>query len=161
MNHNCSNWKDALLEAALTENIAGELQGHLSHCSACTQKLAILQTRRERMDEVLPLLASHRGPSPQFQARVLAAAEAQHPQRNVLRRPWLLAAAAVMMAVIVMVMVHRSTVSSPTEAELAAAQKLAQWHAPSDALLAVPGQEILRNVPKLGESYLKSSMPNQ
>ena len=50
MNHNCSNWKDALLEAALTENIAGELQGHLSHCSACTQKLAILQTRRERMN---------------------------------------------------------------------------------------------------------------
>ena len=38
--------------------------------------------------------------------------------------------------------------------ELAAAQKLAEWRAPSDALLATPGQEIVKTTPKLGESYL-------
>jgi hypothetical protein len=38
--------------------------------------------------------------------------------------------------------------------ELAAAQKLAEWRAPSDGLLATPGQEILRTMPKIGESYL-------
>jgi hypothetical protein len=39
--------------------------------------------------------------------------------------------------------------------DLAAAQKLAEWRAPSDVLLATPGQEILRTSPKLGESYLR------
>jgi len=38
--------------------------------------------------------------------------------------------------------------------ELAAAQKLAEWRAPSDGLLVTPGQEILRTMPRLGESYL-------
>jgi hypothetical protein len=38
--------------------------------------------------------------------------------------------------------------------ELAALQKLTEWRAPSDALLATPGQEILRTMPRLGESYL-------
>ncbi len=37
--------------------------------------------------------------------------------------------------------------------ELAAAQKLAEWRAPSDGLLVTPGQEILRTMPRLGESY--------
>jgi hypothetical protein len=39
--------------------------------------------------------------------------------------------------------------------ELAAAQKLAEWRAPSDGLLATPGQEILQKMPRLGESYLR------
>ncbi len=162
MNDNCSKWKDPLLEAALAENIAGELQDHLSHCAGCTRKLALLRARRERMDNILPLLGSQRGPSLEFQARVLAAAEAQDPRRNVLRQPWLFAtAAAVIVIAMVMAIVRLPKFAGPSQAELAAAQKLSQWHAPSDALLSVPGQEILRNVPKLGESYLKFSVPKQ
>jgi hypothetical protein len=38
--------------------------------------------------------------------------------------------------------------------ELAAAQKLAEWRAPSDGLLKTPGQEILMTTPRLGNSYL-------
>jgi hypothetical protein len=38
--------------------------------------------------------------------------------------------------------------------ELAAAQRLAEWRAPSDGLLVTPGREILRTMPRLGESYL-------
>ncbi len=40
------------------------------------------------------------------------------------------------------------------ETELAAAEKLAEWRAPSDVLLETPGREILRTTPRLGESYL-------
>lgn len=40
------------------------------------------------------------------------------------------------------------------EEELAAAERLAEWRAPSDGLLATPGQEMLRTMPRLGESYL-------
>jgi hypothetical protein len=38
--------------------------------------------------------------------------------------------------------------------ELANAQKLAEWRAPSDSLLLTPGHEILNTTPKLGKSYL-------
>jgi hypothetical protein len=41
------------------------------------------------------------------------------------------------------------------DAEIVAAERLAEWRAPSDVLLQTPGQEILRTTPKLGESYLK------
>jgi len=39
---------------------------------------------------------------------------------------------------------------------LASAQKLAEWRAPSDVLLAIPGRRILQATPKLGASYLKA-----
>jgi len=57
--------------------------------------------------------------------------------------------------VIGVVMYRRTTQTiSFSVSELAAAQKLAEWRAPSDGLLATPGQEILRTMPRLGESYL-------
>jgi len=41
-----------------------------------------------------------------------------------------------------------------SEDELATAQKLAEWRAPSDGLLQTPGREILNTTPQLGKSYL-------
>ncbi|HEV2963604.1 MAG TPA: hypothetical protein VG649_17385 [Candidatus Angelobacter sp.] len=160
MKNNCSKWKDLLLEAALTEATASELQGHLSECGGCVEQLALLRARRERLDAVLPLLAGKEEPAPDFAARVMAAAEAQDTRKNNLHgRRWLLAAAAaVAVAVITVGVRFRPTVSGPSDTELAVAQKLAQWHAPSDSLLATPGQEILRKMPSLGESYLKFPM---
>jgi anti-sigma factor RsiW len=162
MKNNCSKWKDQLLEAALTETTADELHDHLAECPGCAQKLSLLKARRERLDAVLPLLAGKKEPAPGFGARVLAAAEAQKARKNLLRQPWLLAAAAVIaVALVTVVVLHRPTASRPLDSkatedtERAMAQKLAQWQAPSDALLATPGQEILRKMPDLGESYLK------
>jgi hypothetical protein len=159
MKNNCSKWKDQLLEAALTETTADELHDHLAECPGCAQRLSLLRARRERLDAVLPLLAGKKEPAPGFGARVLAAAEAQKARRNLLRQPWLLAAAAVIAVVLVTIVVlHRPTASRPLnteDTELAMAQKLAQWQAPSDTLLSTPGQEILRKMPNLGESYLK------
>jgi hypothetical protein len=40
------------------------------------------------------------------------------------------------------------------QGELAAAERLAEWRAPSDVLLETPGREILWKTPRLGESYL-------
>ena len=48
---------------------------------------------------------------------------------------------------------HKTAQTSPP-AELAAAEKLAEWQPPSDILLRTPGQEILRTTPRLGESYV-------
>ncbi len=55
---------------------------------------------------------------------------------------------------IIGVTLYRRTTRTVPEDELAAAQKLAEWRAPSDALLVTPGQEILRTMPRLGESYM-------
>jgi len=49
---------------------------------------------------------------------------------------------------------YRRAAQRIPEKELAAVQRLAEWRAPSDVLLATPGQEILRTMPRLGESYL-------
>jgi hypothetical protein len=159
MKNNCSKWKDQLLEAALTETTGSELQDHLSECPGCAEKLFLLRARLERLDAALPLLAGKKEPAPGFGARVLAAAEAQKARKNLLRQPWLLAAAAVIaVALVTVVVLHRPTASrllGTEDTELAMAQNLAQWQAPSDALLAAPGQEILRKMPNLGESYLK------
>ena len=156
MKNDCSKWKDLMLEAALAETAAGELQDHLSECAGCVQQLALLRARRERLDAILPLLAGQQGPSPEFGARVLAAAEGKNPRKKPEMQRWLRAAAAIMVSAFVTVVVLRPpTVLRPSDTDLVVAQKLAQWHAPSDALLATPGQEILSKMPNLGESYLK------
>ncbi|HEV3039579.1 MAG TPA: hypothetical protein VHA33_17540 [Candidatus Angelobacter sp.] len=156
MKNICSKWKDLLLEAALTDSTGSELQKHLSECAGCVQELARLQAQRQRMDAALPLLAGRQEPAPDFAARVMAATEAQHAQRNLHGRRWLFAVATAIVAVLVTaVILHRPAISGPSKAELATAEKLAQWRAPSDALLAIPGQEMLQKIPNLSESYLK------
>ena len=75
-------------------------------------------------------------------------ARAEEPEHRSDRRRFLIWA-----LMIGATMYHRAAQRIP-EKELAAVQRLAEWRAPSDALLATPGQEILRTMPRLGESYL-------
>jgi anti-sigma factor RsiW len=157
MKSNCTNWKDQLLEAALTGTAAAGLEEHVSKCAQCAEELAALRARRERLDALLPLVAQGAEPPAEFRARVLAAAEAaSEAKRGRAWRVWGLAGA---MAVIVATLLigltwHWRAVWTVPETELAAAQKLAEWRAPSDVLLETPGREILRTTPRLGESYL-------
>ncbi len=58
------------------------------------------------------------------------------------------------LAVILGVASYWRTERTVPKNELAAAQKLAEWRAPTDVLLANPGQEILRKMPRLGEAYV-------
>jgi anti-sigma factor RsiW len=157
MKNDCTKWKDDLLEAALTGKAAGGLEEHVLKCANCAEELAALRARRERLDALLPLVAQGAEPPAEFRARVLAAAEpASEAKRGRSWRVWGLAGA---MAVIVATLMigltlHRRAVRTVPETELAAAEKLAEWRAPSDVLLETPGREILRTTPRLGESYL-------
>ncbi|HKW63631.1 MAG TPA: hypothetical protein VJN89_13865 [Candidatus Acidoferrum sp.] len=150
----CKEWKDQLLEAALTEALPAELELHLRNCKACAEDLQNLQATRARQDSLLPLLACGSQPSPDFRARVLAAAaEVEIAQKRTPRwRVWALAGAVAAAAIVFTV--QRGIVRKDNAAELAVAQRLAEWRAPSDSLLKTPGQEILKTTPKLGESYL-------
>ncbi len=152
----CEKWKDQLLEAALTGATAQDLEEHLRACTNCSEELSELRARKARLDAQLPLTAQGAGPSADFRARVLAAAEAASEGKSA--RPWWVwtltgVTAVILAALVIGVTSYRRTATVPGD-ELAAAQTLAEWRAPSDVLLANPGQEILRKMPRLGESYL-------
>jgi hypothetical protein len=152
----CEKWKDHLLEAALAGATAKGLEDHLQACANCSEKLSELRARKARLDALLPLTAQAAGPSPDFRARVLAAAQAASAEKRALWRVWTLAGvtAVILVALVIGVTSYRKTARTVPADELAAAQTLAEWRAPSDVLLANPGQEILRKMPRLGESYL-------
>jgi len=153
MTNACAKWKDQLLEAALTGARPKELELHLRNCKGCAAELRELEAIRARQDSLLPLLVKGSQPSPDFRARVLAAAEAESERERAPRwRVWALAGVTVAAATVFMV--ERGMVRKHEVEELAGAQKLAEWQAPSDSLLKTPGQELLKTTPKLGESYL-------
>ena len=162
MKNDCTKWKEQLLEAALTQEAAPALREHLLTCAMCAAELAALRTQRERLDALLPLVTREAEPSPDFRARVLAAAETAGSARREPRwRTWGLAGVAAMTVVaVVLALMLRSRIAPPApEPDLAAAQKLAEWRAPSDVFLKTPGSEILRSTPKLGASFF--SIPSQ
>jgi anti-sigma factor RsiW len=157
MKRACEKWKDRLLEAALAESAGEELAEHLRTCADCATELKTLEARRARLDALLPLVAQGSEPSVDFRARVLAAAEAAHGIKRTPRwRVWTLAGATATAATVLVLGAwwYRGMAREIPPEEVTAAQKLADWRAPSDSLLATPGQEILRTTPKLGESYL-------
>ena len=158
MKNDCAKCRDLLLEAALTGTAVDVLEEHLKKCADCARELAALRARRERLDTLLPLVARAAEPPVGFRARVLAAAEAASERKGV--RPWRVwvlagATAAVVAALMTGLTLQRRAARTVPDGELVAAEKLAEWRAPSDVLLETPGQEILRTMPRLGESYLK------
>ena len=158
MKNECAKWKSDLLEAALAGSVTRDLEEHLRQCTDCAEELAALRARRERMDAVLPLVAQGAEPSRDFRARVLAAAEDEGHARSMrLWRAWAMTAAtAVVLGALATGLTLRWRAGRTVPAaELAAAQKLAQWQAPSDVLLRSAARGILESTPKLGESYLK------
>jgi anti-sigma factor RsiW len=158
MKKDCAKYREQLLEAAMTGSAGSVLELHLQNCADCTTELAELRARRERLDTLLPLLVRGAEPATEFRAQVLAAAEAASKQeRSHHWRVWVLAGVTAAIATALMAgwILEQRASRLATENEMAAAEKLAQWRAPSDVLLEIPGQEILRATPRLGESYLK------
>jgi hypothetical protein len=152
----CKEWKDQLLEAALTEVMTPDFEEHLRTCANCSTELGDARARKARLDALLPLVARGADPSADFRSRVLAATERAIEEKGA--RTWRTrtlagAMAAVATALIMGVIWYRGASRTIPENELAAAQKLAEWRAPSDTLLATPGGEILRATPRFGDSY--------
>ncbi len=156
MKNACENWKEPLREAALTGTTAKDLEEHLRSCANCSAELDEVRARAARLDALLPLLAQGGEPSADFRARVLAAVAAKEGKRGRPWRVWTLAGATVVLVTLLVVGVTSLRRNGPAipAGEVAAAQKLAEWRAPSDGLLRTPGQEILKGMPRLGQSYL-------
>jgi len=160
--NSCEKWQDALRDAALTGAGTPELFAHLQTCANCSETLKDLEARRARLDALLPMVARGSQPSPDFRARVLAAAEAADERKRFRpSRIWLWTGASAILAVLVLVVALRRQAQPPVSpAELAAAQKLAEWRAPSDAFLSTPGEGFLSSTPKFGQSYFHAPVKN-
>jgi hypothetical protein len=156
MKNDCEKWNDQILEAALTGAASTDFEKHLRGCAICSSALDAARARKAQMDQLLPLVARGAEPPVDFRARVLVAAEAANEGKRARHwRLWTLAGTAAAIVVLVIgVTMYRRTAQAVPEEELAAAQKLAEWRAPSDGLLRTPGQEILKAMPRLGKSYL-------
>ena len=157
MKNPCEIWKDRLLEAILTGTLTAGLEGHLRTCTTCSEELDDIRAREARLETLLPLVAQGSEPSANFRARVLAAADAASEGKRA--RPWRVwawagASAVVVVALMIGMTLRRRAARMIPGDELATAQKLVEWRAPSDGLLVTPGEEILRTMPRLGESYL-------
>jgi anti-sigma factor RsiW len=153
MKNPCVQWKDQLLEAALGAAMGTKLEAHLAQCAHCADELGRLRARRERLDIMLPLIAAAE-PRPELSARILAT-EATNAHRYAIGwRQWAAAAAATGIVMAVMLGRILSQRASQSDLELKRAQELAQWRAPTDVLLRLPGRHFLNTPPKLGESYL-------
>lgn len=152
----CEKWKDQILEAALTGMATPELAEHLRTCAHCAAEWEVLEARKGRLDSLLPELVRRAEPSSNFRARVMAAAQAARKTQRMRRwQTWTLAGATAAAAILIALTAwYRGMERKISPEELATAQKLAEWRAPSDSLLTTPGQEILKTTPKLGESYL-------
>lgn len=153
----CEKWKEPLREAALRGITAKDLEEHLRGCAECATELDKVRARAARLDMLLPLMMQGAEPPADFRARVLAATDAAG--RGKPGRPWRVwalagASAAVVVVLIFAVTLQRRTARMIPGDELAAAQKLAEWRAPSDGLLAIPGREMLQTMPRLGQGYL-------
>ena len=152
----CEKWKEQILECVLSGTTTAAFEEHLRTCAVCSRELEVVRARKMRLNELLPLMARGAEPPADFRAKVLAAAEAGSGAKRARHwRVWILAGAtaAIVVVVIVTTMYRRRAQTIP-EKELASVQRLAQWRAPSDTLLATPGQEILRTMPRLGVSYM-------
>jgi hypothetical protein len=159
MNNACMKWNDHLLEAALAEVTDSGLRDHLSQCAGCAARLQALRARREQMDTLLPLLARPAGIPPDLYTRTMGAAEASrtHRQPNFWRQGAFAGAVAVIVIAATIGWTWKQR-RNEANAELRAAQQLAQWRSPTQVLLQIPGQEFLTNTPKLDESYINVPM---
>ncbi len=153
MNRTCEKSKEKLLEAATNGTMEPVLAKHVRTCAACSAEWEALREHAHKIEEWLPMVAQGAELSADFQARVLAAAARRQKTRGRLRMLVLAGATACAVIVLVAGLWKRSATKLAAE-ELSAAQKLAEWRAPSDGLLATPGQELLTTVPKLGQTYL-------
>ena len=156
MKRACKEWKNQLLEAALTGLPTKDLERHLQSCAACLTELRELEERRGRLDALLPMVARGAEPSSNLRAQVLAAAETARQRKHGFSwRAWTLGGTVAAALVIGAVWLREAGQRSrDNKLAIASAQRLAEWRAPSDSLLATPGREILQTTPKLGESYL-------
>lgn len=158
MKNACTTWKDALLEAALAETTNEHLGRHLSQCEECSAELKTLRARRQQMDALLPLIARAEEPSPNLHARIMAATESGKRRLPNFWPRWAMAGAVTVIVMVAILVLTLSGKPGLTDDELSRAQALAQWQAPTDVFLQVPGQEFLNSTPKLGESFLTMPM---
>lgn len=156
MKRDCMKWKDELLEAALGRTGDTKFYRHLEDCRQCAHELETLRLRQSDLERLLPLLVQEVEPGPEFLSRIRSAIEVGSAPRPL--NGWLVATAAAALVCLLIIASARFRRVRPsiTSTELATAEALAQWRAPTDELLNTPVQEFL---PKGKRSHSSLTAP--
>ena len=137
-----------------------EFDQHIETCASCRREVQAL-----RSDLGLLALSTAGARPPARSKDRLMRAIAAEPRGVQARAPqavprrglsWALIPAVIALGLLVAVgnLWRQNSALRAAQQELAAAQKLSQWRAPSDTLLTTPGSEMLRSVPRIGQTYL-------
>ncbi|MCI0402503.1 MAG: hypothetical protein L0212_03145 [Acidobacteria bacterium] len=113
--------------------------------------LAELRAANQQLDSALSNWVAGTAPSPDFRARVLAAAESS-PARGLALPAWAGAFAAVVFLLFVGVVLPRLDHSGAGSQPLAT-PSLSNWRSPTESLMRSPAQDYFLSAPRLGEFY--------
>ncbi len=130
------------------------LQAHLAACPACSEALATARAKADLMDAALRKLAAVEPPS-YGPERVLARIEAQ--PAGLFQRVRAIAAVAALAALLLIAgaLVALRRPPRPEPALPPAATALSAWRSPTHWLLRSSADPLLKDVPRLGESFLR------
>ena len=153
----CEQWREQVMDHALGQPASAELQAHLTSCAACSAALDSWRARAGQLDDGV-----HRAvgvePSAQLEKRILSQIASRHLRPA---RPWRwkIAAAIPVVVAVLIALVHNHSVSLKHAREqeqlLTAAAALGRWRSPTESLLHSPSQAWLRDVPRLGKTFLE------
>lgn len=152
----CTEWREELAGHALGGPASVALAAHLASCFACTSALAAWRDQIEHIDAGVREMAASE-PPPYLPARVLAAI--RNRRRPGWVRSWKIAVAGLAGAAALAVSILSVRARMQAEKSYAAAVQIANWRPPSDVLLQLPGDSLLKEVPRLGEPLFEMKAP--
>jgi hypothetical protein len=141
----CSQWREELADHALGGAASQELVAHVANCATCAGALAAWREEIGRIDTGVRQMTAVEPPA-DFYARVLGAVAEPGWFRG-----WRMAAVGVALAAVVVAVMLNVRARFETRRSYAAAVQLASWRPPTDVLLARPGENLLKEVPRLGK----------
>jgi hypothetical protein len=144
----CTEWMDAIADAAWGDASGPALVKHLAVCPGCAAALRDARAKASRIDQALKRQVAVDPPS--FGPDRVMARAGELNRARAPRRWWTWAAFAGAAAMFVLVVLW--TARPKPKADVAA---LAAWRSPTQALLRPPVGMVWNTTPRLGKPYLK------
>ncbi len=154
--NSCSEFRDSLLDHALGLPRTSDVESHLAGCKACARALERWRSQVRQIDSGVRRLVAIE-PSPFLVPSVLAKANAS-PSLALWPRRWKVAFASlalIAVACLAGVTAHRAIEKRREAQVISIARSLSRWKSPTESLLRSPVDPLLKNLPRLGESFFE------
>lgn len=142
----CTEWREKLADHALGMAADSALQSHLRQCPSCAAALTLLRDRAGEFDRLTAAVVSVE-PPPSLADRVLQQINgAPRP-----RRRWEPALAFAVLVLVCLLLFYWRSASVPAIPE--GPHPISNWRSPTASLLRSSSEPLLKEVPRLGETY--------